>query len=170
MHLAAVDPVGLAGEPHNLAELVERSFSLRTIGRKRVTEIQRVIAVAVEIRPGRKPRRGDRVDHGPVAQHRQIEAIAVKRHKLRAQLGDLLDERRNQLLFGSLPDMRRAERVHHPGPLLTMRDESADADDRMIDMLWKLIADRFQHLRSCQRDRSPPRSRADQVRFQYPRR
>ena len=34
--------------------------------------------------------------------------------------------------------MRRAERVHHPATLLAMRDESADADDRVIDVLWKL--------------------------------
>ena len=41
--------------------------------------------------------------------------------------------------------MPRAERVHDPDSLLAMRDKRTYADDRMINVLRKLIADRFQN-------------------------
>ena len=53
------------------------------------------------------------------------------------------------MLLGSVADMRRAQRVHDPPALLAMRDKRADADDRMVDVLRKLVADlvadRFAH-------------------------
>ena len=36
--------------------------------------------------------------------------------------------------------MRRAERVNHPTIILLMRDQRADADNRVIDVLWKSFA------------------------------
>jgi len=41
--------------------------------------------------------------------------------------------------------MRRAERVHDPDSLFAMRDKRTYADDRMINVLRKLIADRFKN-------------------------
>ena len=35
--------------------------------------------------------------------------------------------------------MRRAERVNHPMIILLMRNQRADADNRVIDVLWKFI-------------------------------
>ena len=39
--------------------------------------------------------------------------------------------------------MRNTKRVPDPNALLAMRDERADADDRVIDMFRELDADRF---------------------------
>jgi hypothetical protein len=50
------------------------------------------------------------------------------------------------LLFGSLAHLGSAERVHDPAVLLTMCYESADADDRMVNVFGDLVADRLQHL------------------------
>ena len=41
--------------------------------------------------------------------------------------------------------MRRAKRIHDPGPVVAMGDERADADDRVVDVFRKLVADRFAH-------------------------
>ena len=46
----------------------------------------------MEVGPGRKSRRGYAVDHCPIAQHGQIEAVAVERDELRAQLRNLVAE------------------------------------------------------------------------------
>jgi hypothetical protein len=35
--------------------------------------------------------------------------------------------------------MGRAERVNHPMIILLMRNQRADADNRVIDVLWKFI-------------------------------
>jgi len=42
--------------------------------------------------------------------------------------------------------MRRTERIDSPVVRLPVRDEGADADDRVIDVLGKLVADRLPHL------------------------
>ncbi len=138
MHLPAVDAVGLAGQAKNFADLVQRRLALRAERRQRVAKIERVFGVAVEIRPRRKAGSRHFVDHRPVTKDRQVEAVAVKSYELRRKLGDLVDKGRNQLLFGSVADMRRAKRIHHPGPVVAMGDERADADDRVIDMFGNL--------------------------------
>ncbi len=42
--------------------------------------------------------------------------------------------------------MRGAERNHDPNPLLPVRHKGADANNRMVDVLRKLVADRGQHI------------------------
>lgn len=54
MHLTAVDAAGLARKSHDLAKLMKRDFPLRTVGRKYITKVHRVIAVTVEIMAGPK--------------------------------------------------------------------------------------------------------------------
>jgi hypothetical protein len=41
---------------------------------------------------------------------------------------------------GPLPNVRRADRVYCPVTLL-MSDERADADNRVVDALWELVAE-----------------------------
>ena len=41
--------------------------------------------------------------------------------------------------------MRRAKRIHNPGPVVAMGDERTDADNRVVDVFRKLVADRFAH-------------------------
>jgi hypothetical protein len=74
------------------------------------------------------------VDHCPVAQHGQVEAVAVEGDELRAQLRNLIAERGDQFLFCPLAHVWRAKGVHRPVVGLAVRDEGSDADDRMINM------------------------------------
>ena len=69
------------------------------------------------------------MDHGSVAQHGEVEAVAVERDELRAQLRDLVAEGGDQLLLCPLAYVRRANSVHCPVVGLTVRNEGADADD-----------------------------------------
>ena len=66
--------------------------------------------------------------------------------------------------------MRRAERINDPMIIFLMRDQRADADNRVVDVLWKFVARvrrEFRH-RSCRRDHSPQRSLRGQAPFQCP--
>src|SRR5262249_48700487 len=91
-------------------------------------------------------RRGYAVDHGSVAQYGQVEAAAVESDELWAQLGDLIAERGDQLLLGPVHHVRRPNSVHRPVVGLAMRDESSDADNRVVDVLRKFSADRLADL------------------------
>ena len=62
------------------------------------------------------------------------------------QLRDPVDKRRDQLLLGPLADVGRAEGVNRPVTGLSVRDEGAYADDRVVDVLGELVADRLADL------------------------
>ena len=87
------------------------------------------------------------MDHCPIAQHGQIEAVAVERDELRAQLRDLVAEGGDQFLFCPLAHMRRADGVHCPVISFPVRDQGSDADDGVVYVLRKLIADRLADFR-----------------------
>ena len=72
--------------------------------------IDGVLGVPVEVGTLREPRRGYPVDHRSVAQHGQVEAVAVKCDELRPQLRDLVAEGGDQLLLCPLAYMRRRRR------------------------------------------------------------
>jgi hypothetical protein len=79
---------------------VKRGLSLRT--KRRVTQIDGILGVAVKVGTRRKPRRGYAVDHCPVAQHGQIEAVAVERDELRARsTAGLVPKKRTPALVGA---------------------------------------------------------------------
>ena len=119
------------------------AFALRTERREGVTQIDGILGVPVEVGTHRKARRGYAVDHCPIAQHGQVEAVAVERDELRAQLRDLVAEGGDQLLLGPLAHVGRADGVHRPVIGLPVRNEGSDADDRVVDVLRKLVADRL---------------------------
>jgi hypothetical protein len=73
----------------------------------------------------------------------EVEAVAIERHEPRAQLSDLADEGRYQLLLGPLADVRGSEGLDRPVIILAPSDEGADANDRTVDVLRKLVADSF---------------------------
>jgi hypothetical protein len=75
------------------------------------------------------------VDHCPIPKHRQIEAVAIERYKLGAQLPDLLDEIAYQLGLGTLTDVGCPERINTPAFGLTAGNQSANANDFMKRML-----------------------------------
>src|SRR5262249_29948021 len=99
LHLAAIEPLRLSGQTHHSADLVKSGLALRTKRREDVTQIDCVLGVTVEVGTRRKTRRGYTVDHGSVAQHGQVEAVAVERDELRVQLCNLIAERGDQLLL-----------------------------------------------------------------------
>jgi hypothetical protein len=69
-------------------------------------------------------------------------AAYAERDELRVQLRDLIAERGDQLLLRPLAHVRRdADGVHGPMIGLAMCDECSDADDRVVDVLRKLVAD-----------------------------
>jgi hypothetical protein len=79
------------------------------------------------------------MDHGAVSQDRQVEAVAVKRYEPRVQVGDLADERGDQLLLSSVADVRGSEGVHHPVVAFRVRHECTDAHDGVVDVLGELV-------------------------------
>ena len=81
------------------------------------------------------------MDHRTIAQDGKVKGVTVERYELRCQFGDAVDERRDQFLLGSLPDMRRADCVYCPMVSLLMSDERADTDNRVVDVLWELVAE-----------------------------
>jgi hypothetical protein len=83
------------------------------------------------------------MDHCSIAQHGQVKAVAVEGDESRAQLRDLVAESGDQLLLGPLAYVRGPDGVHSPVVQLPVRDEGADADDRVVDVLGKLVADRL---------------------------
>src|SRR5262249_59230247 len=85
LHLAAIEPLRLSGQTHHSADLVKSGLALRTERREDVTQIDCVLGVPVKVGTRRKPRRGDPVDHGPIAQHAHVEAVAVEGDELWAQ-------------------------------------------------------------------------------------
>ena len=119
---------------------------MRAERREDVAEVERVVGVSVEVGADRQPGSRDLVDHGSVAQDGQVEAVAVEGDELRVQLRDPVDERRDQLLLGPLADVRRAEGVNRPVIGLSVCDEGADADDRVVDVLGELVADHLANL------------------------
>jgi hypothetical protein len=60
-----------------------------------------------------------------------------------AELRDLVAEGGNQLLLGSFAYVRGADGVHCPVIDFAVRYERSDADDRVVDVLWKLVAHRL---------------------------
>ena len=52
LHLAAVEPLGLSWQAHDSADLVKRGLSTRTKRRQRITQIDCILRVPVEIGPG----------------------------------------------------------------------------------------------------------------------
>ena len=99
----------------------------------------------MEVGPRRKPRRGYPVDHCSVAQHGQVEAVAIERDELRVQLRNLIAECGDQLLLCPLAHVRRADGVHRPMVRLAVRDESTNTDDRVVYVLREFVADRLAH-------------------------
>ena len=81
------------------------------------------------------------MDHRTVAQDGKIKRVTIERHELWRKLGDAVDKRCDQLSFGSFADMRRTDCVDRPTVTLFMSDECADADNRVVDMLWELVAE-----------------------------
>ena len=51
------------------------------------------------------------MDHGSVAQHGQVEAVAVEGDELRAQFGDLIAERGDQLVFPKIISARSDDAI-----------------------------------------------------------
>jgi hypothetical protein len=67
--------------------------------------------------------------------------LPLKGDELRAQLRYLVTEGGDQLLLGPLAYVGSANGVHRPVISLPVRNERSDADDRVVDVLRKLIAD-----------------------------
>ncbi len=69
------------------------------------------------------------VHHRPIAQDRQIEAVAVECHELRLESRNFLNECSNEFFLWSLCNARCTECIDFPMRLRACRDQSADADD-----------------------------------------
>ena len=79
------------------------------------------------------------MDHCAVSLDGQVERRSVEGRKLRVQFGDAVDERCDELSLGSVADMGRTERINEPMIILLMRDQRANADNRVVDMLWEFV-------------------------------
>jgi hypothetical protein len=55
-------------------------------------------------------------------------------------LGDAVDERPDQQFLGSHTDMWRTKSINRPMTVFLMRNQTADANNGVVDMLGKLVA------------------------------
>src|SRR5262249_5077379 len=143
LDLTTIEPFRLSGQPHHSADLVKSGLPLRTERREDVTQIDGILGVPVEIGTGREPGRGYPVDHGSVAQYGEVEAVAVERDELRPQLSNLIAEGGDQLLLCPVTHVGRADGIHRPVVWLAVCNQGSDADNRMVDVLGKFIANRL---------------------------
>lgn len=81
------------------------------------------------------------MDHRSVSKHSQLKRRAVERHRLRLQLSDFVNVRGDQITLGSLADIRCAECIDNPMARFLVGDERTDTNDRMVDVLRKLLAE-----------------------------
>ncbi len=80
------------------------------------------------------------MDHGAVAQDGQVESGAVVGHHLRRQLSDLVNEQFDELFLSRLADMWRPDSLDLITVGRPVREQRANADDRVINQLEKLVA------------------------------
>ena len=85
---------------------------------------------------------GHAIDHGAIAQNRQIKPIAVEGDELRLQLIDSINEAFDQFGLGPFFDMRGAESRHAPSIIFPFGHQCSDTGDAMQGMLWKARAER----------------------------
>src|SRR5262249_13055944 len=119
---AAVNSLRLPGEPEYFAYLVQFHLGSGHVRAERVTQVQRVVSIAMKILAYLQAASRNSVHHRSIPEHRQIEAVPVEGDKLRKQLANLFDEVA-QLCFRSLANVRRAERIDAPALRLAARDE-----------------------------------------------
>ena len=66
---------------------------------------------------------------------------SIEGNELRRQNSDLFHESRDQVLLGSLTDVRCPERIHDPVPaFLPVGNQRPDTDDGVVDVLGELVA------------------------------
>ena len=66
---------------------------------------------------------------------------SIEGNELRRQNSDLFHESRDQVLLGSLTDVRCPERIYNPTTgFFTMGNQRPDTDDRVVDVLRELFA------------------------------
>jgi hypothetical protein len=56
------------------------------------------------------------INHGPISQHRQVEAVAVEGDQLRTQLTNPIDEGANKICLGALADAGGPRAVEYSSP------------------------------------------------------
>jgi hypothetical protein len=120
---------------------------MRSECRENIAKVECILGVSVEVGAGRQSWCGHPADHGTVAQDRKAEGVAVERHELRGQLGDLVTECADKLLLGPLTDVGRAERIHRPVIAFAVSDERTNANDGVIDVLWEPVAENLTNVR-----------------------
>jgi hypothetical protein len=137
--------------------------------RENVAQVERIFGVPIEVGSGCQPWCGYPADHGTIAQDGEIEAVAVKRYQLWGQLGDPVAECANQLLLGSLADVRRTERIDRSVIIVSVGDERFQAVSRTMG-IDEVRRGRNRHHRSranspiqqhCDHDRSINHFRRD---------
>ena len=133
-------PSGFSRQSHGSAQLVQ--LYLRTVAKRRehVAEIDIVVGVPMEVGPVMHTGSKDIVDHGAVAQDGQVESGAVVGHHLSRQLSDLVNERFDELFLSRLADMWRPDSLDLITVGRPVREQRANADDRVINQLEKLVA------------------------------
>jgi DNA invertase Pin-like site-specific DNA recombinase len=91
-------------------------------------------------------RRGDAVDHRPVAQDRHVEPVAVKGHQRRSEAVHAGRECRDQIDFTPVADVGCTQRLNAPNAVDPFRDQRSENSDLMERKLRKLLAEKFDGL------------------------
>jgi len=141
LYVTSAKSVGLSRHSHQLADLVERGTTLRIERCKHVAKIGSVFCVPVKVGTGRQSWCCNLVHHCSVPKDREIKIASVERDELRLQIINLVYESGDQLLLGSISDMRSTEGFYCPMTFLVARNECADANNGVVNVLRKFIPD-----------------------------
>jgi hypothetical protein len=82
------------------------------------------------------------VDHCAVPQNRKVKRRAIESNKLRRQFGNPTNEGQYQLLLRTLANVRDSERAYCPAIISLVSNQSANADDGVVDVLWEFVSHR----------------------------
>ena len=78
--------------------------------------------------------------HCTIPKHWQVKTRAIERHELRAEFGNAVHEPCYEFFLGPFTDVRCAEGVDLPMTTVAVGDQSTDANNGVVDVIWEFIS------------------------------
>ena len=78
--------------------------------------------------------------HRAIPKHGQVKARAIERHQLRTDFRNPVHEPGYEFFLGPFPDVRCAEGIDLPMPVIAVGDQSTDTNNGVVDVLREFIS------------------------------
>lgn len=104
------------------------------------------LIVSLEVGAGGQAGCSDAVDHGPVAQNRHVEAVAVEGHQRRSKTVYAGGKRSDEIDLTPFADVGGAQRLDAPNAVDPLCDQRSENSDLVERKLRKLLAEDFDSL------------------------